>query len=169
MTKLILIIILTNLSFFSFGQQNNKKIASSFYQFDSITNTDFASQEIQTDKIKFSNNGELDSVASKTTLDSIVWFLGRHPKVIISLTLLKVDASLGENKNRKLSQIQTNEIAEYLSKKGVDQLRILRLVSYVRASSLTIENTKKTRSKSTKNIVTRIFVLSDDFKIPNSE
>lgn len=144
MIKLILILILTFLVYFSHGQ------TSTFSQLDLVTSSD--AKELVTDKISFLKNNNLDIRKSKPTLDSIIWFLLRHPKIIISLTLMTAKTDSLKNADSQLRREQSKQIVNYLSKKEINAKRIVSSVSYAGQNPNDDQTVK-----------IRIRVLSQDF------
>jgi hypothetical protein len=147
MKKFLTIVILILSLSVSFGQKNQ---CTTFHDFDISANTLSDAREIVTDKIVFSGDNTLDIKKSKPTLDSLVWFLNRHPKAIISIILLKAQSIT--SKDTQFGQKQCNQVVDFLSKKGIHSKRVISAVSYIRENS-----TEQTIIK------TRIRLLSQDF------
>src|SRR5690349_3373392 len=112
----LLILILA--TFLSFGQRDKKKFVTTFSQFDMAKHSDSTVWEIRTDKIKFLKNNNLDTVLSKSYLDSICWFLSRHPYTVVEILLKKDDSFSNEYRHNKTAQLQTQQIANYIIKRN---------------------------------------------------
>jgi hypothetical protein len=148
MKKFLLIPLFTTVISLSFAQNNE---STSFCQLDIATKDLSGNKDLLTDKILFSKNNKLEVKKSKSALDSMAWFLTRHPKTIISITLLKYQAVPLTNTDSQPDQEQLKQIAGYLSKKGINSKRIISLVSY------------HEQHAKADTIKTRIRVLSNDF------
>jgi hypothetical protein len=111
--KILLLILSTSVLY---GQTKKTRIISTcFLEFDKIVTRDSIGAEIRTDKIYFSKDNKLDTIKSKMTLDSVVWFFKKHSGVACELTLKKGHEILGnEYRNTKLGRQQTNQIVSYL-------------------------------------------------------
>jgi hypothetical protein len=163
---IVIIFILT--SVFTFGQPLKKKFTRTFSQFDLAKHSDSTAWEIRTDRIKFLKNNQLDTISNRPYLDSICFFLSRHPSTIIEILLEKDDSFGKEYRHIKTAQVQTQQIVEYLIKRGVDHQRLLGNVIKCGPLIIMEEHPKGSKPKKTNVIMTIIRVLNEDFKDPNS-
>ena len=166
--KLILLLLFLT-SVLSFGQTAKKKFATTFKQFDNAKYTDSTAWELRTDKIKFLKNNTLDTLASKSTLDSICWFLAGHPYTVVEILLKKDDSFGNEYRHNKTAQLQTQQITDYIIKRNVNPQRILGNIIKCGPLIITDEHPKDPKPKKTNIIMTSIRVLSEDFKGPNGK
>jgi hypothetical protein len=174
MTKTkIIFFLLISISLLTFGQIDKKIFATTFYQFDLSRHTDSTLWELRTDKFIFSNKSKLDTLTSGPHLDSLIWFLTRHPHTVIEIILKKDDAIDGKYSKTKIGQSQTQQIVNYLSTKGIDHRRILANDIHCGSPLIIDDSTKISKPpaplpKRTKIIWTFIRVLSEDFVDPNA-
>jgi len=164
--KLIFIVLILT-SLFSFGQIAKKRFVSTFSQFSLAKHSDSTAWEIRTDKIKFLKNNHLDTSSSKLYLDSICLFLSQHPTAVVEILLKKDDSFGNEYRHSKIAQLQTQQIVDYIIKRGVDQQRLLGNAIKCGPLIITDEHPKDPAPKKTNIIVTSIRVLNEDFKDPN--
>lgn len=162
-----IVIIFTLTSVFTFGQQPKRKFTKTFSQFDLAKHSDSTAWEIRTDRIKFIKNNKLDTISNRPYLDSICFFLSRHPSTIIEILLEKDDSFGKEYRHTKIAQLQTQLIIDYLIKRGIDHQRLLGNVIKCGPLIITDEHLKDSKPKKTNVIMTIIRVLNEDFKDPN--
>lgn len=157
--KLHLTYFLFIICFFTFSQTPKNNPVSTFHQFDLIKKSDSVVWTLQTNKIKFIKSS-LDTIKSKPCLDSIHWFLTRHPNARVEILLMKNDRPGKEYRTSAIAQNQTKQLVEYLMKKGID---IQRLLHNGNCNCLELkgpnEDVKKRKANKTGIILTRIRVL----------
>jgi len=135
----------------------------SFYQFDTVHG------KLQTDKIFFLKNGELDTVKSKLSLDSILWCLQRNPTIVVEIFLSKNSIWGYDYQNSKTGIKQLRSLASYLVNiKKVQTGRITSLGSQCDpflVSDKDIKNAEeaKIRKKDT-TVRTNFRILSRDYR-----
>ncbi|MCE3228320.1 MAG: hypothetical protein K0S32_2871 [Bacteroidetes bacterium] len=165
--KYTVTIFLLILSPLAFSQTKKSSPVTNFHQFDLIKKNDSVRWAMTTNKIKFSKT-HLDTIKSKPYLDSIDWFLKKHPYTRVEIFLSKDDTPSKPYGKTDAAQSQTKDLVEYLMKKGTDIQRLLHNGSCdclrMKADDKPVVIPKK---KNTGIIFTHIRILSEDFKDPN--
>lgn len=150
MTRQIIILHILTFQFaLSFGQV----IYSNFGSLDKAVKPMASTLEFKTNKFSFLSNGDLDTVASKTYLDSLVWFFKKQGQTGMKITMDKSNAvryDLCETARKQVSQI-----AKYLFLRGILEIRFP--VFYTEDSIIYEENDKA----SDKTIWTKIIIYNN--------
>jgi chemotaxis receptor (MCP) glutamine deamidase CheD len=163
MTRSIKIILyLVFVPVFFFGQRKAKQITSTFYRFELAIVSDSTDREIRTDRIKFNNKNNLDTLESKLTLDSLIWFMAIHPHAIIEVSLEKDASPLNEYRYTELAGQQMQQIVDYLCKRGDYSRRLVAKIVSCGPLIVTDEDMKRIKSKKDTIIFTHFRVIYND-------
>ncbi len=162
-------LILTSLGLRAQYLENQKRSASTFEEFDQLRNTDSTLWKIETDQIRFTKKDRVDSLVSQPSLDSIVWFMRRHPYTVIEIYLKKDDWLTKKYKTTVSAQKQTQSILDYLIRNGINKKRLL--TTTLSSGPLLMPEdsppppaSKKVQPKRTGIIWCSVRVLSEDYR-----
>ena len=137
------------------GQTTKPVEARCVLQFDSLlTRLDY-------DKIVFKKNNDLDTLKSKLYLDSINWFMARHPKARILIKLKKANNS--QYCATDLGQKQAEQIGRYLIHNGANYYRLAINGTHCAGQFMITDEDLKTKPRFSYKLSTIVMILAFDY------
>lgn len=138
-----------------FGQTTKTSETTCFLKFDSLLS------KLNSDKIVFKKNNDLDTIKSKPYLDSINWFMSRHPTAIIEIKLKK-----GFNTqycSTKLGQLQAEQIVRYLINSGTNYRRLAFNGTHCDGQLMVADENLKANPHDKNKLTTIVSIISFDY------